>query len=79
MWVEQDYMQRLGEYRLEAQHNPAPQEVVITGRGVAVRHLLDVMCCLIEAGKPGSDEHPDRVSGLEGNVSSLLIGKKGEL
>lgn len=79
MSEKQHYTRQPGEYRLEAQYNPSLEEVVIAGNDVALRHLRDIISWLIDAGKPGSHEHLDRVSGLEGNVSSLVIGKKGEL
>ncbi len=77
MSEEQDYMQRLGEYYLEAQYNAEYQQVVISGSEVALRHLRDTITWLIEGGKPGSHQHFDRATGLEGNVSSLVIGRTG--
>ncbi len=78
MSEEQDYLQRLGEYHLEAQYNAEYQEVVITGSDVALQHLRDTISWLIDAGKPGSHAHLDRATGLKGNVSSLVIGKRSE-
>lgn len=78
MSEEREYAPESGECRLEAQYNPTLHEVGIYGNDAALRRLRDIISWLIDEGKPGSHEHLDRVSGLEGNVSSLVIGKKGE-
>lgn len=78
MSEDKEYMRPFVDYFLEATYDPRHNEVVITANDVALRHLRDLISGLVETGTPGSHVHLDRLSGLEGNVSSLVIGKRPE-
>ncbi len=72
-----DYMDHLGEYRLEATYDARTGELLVVASAVALCHLRDMISELIQATAPGAHFHLDRTTGLNGDVASIAI-EKGE-
>ena len=63
-------------FLLEVNYDSAHNEIVILANNLALEYLKDLLQKLTESTTAGKHFHIDSTGGLDGNVATVIIGKK---